>query len=151
MKGELTMNEVPTQQDADESVDAQVFSPTASVTIFAKLKWQSAKLLLAKGDKVRVAAYGNWKMNPQHTHTYGPDGCEFTAGSGYILPGYPAGCLCARIGNGTPFLIGSERDFVADSHGDLQFITNDHFTAGAPGGFHDNTGYVCVIITVKHG
>ncbi len=111
--------------------------------------WQSAKLPLAKGNKVHVKASGKWKMSPQHTRSYGPNGCEYAASKGYILPGYPAGCLCARIGKGEPFHIGSGRIFVADSQGDLQFITNDIPTVDSVGGFHDNTGYVRVIITVK--
>jgi hypothetical protein len=145
MKGEKMMNDSPN----DQIVEAQTFSPAACCIISANKMWQSAKLPLTKGDEVDVHAYGKWKMNPDHPRPYGPNGCEYAASKGYILPGDPAGCLCARIGKDDPFRIWSDRVFVADSQGDLQFITNDIPTVDSVGGFHDNTGQVRVIVIVK--
>jgi hypothetical protein len=65
-------------------------------------------------------------------------------GSECLLDGAPYGALIGKIGNGTPFLIGSTRWMTAAEGGTLYLAVNDNYIY-----YEDNSGTYTVTITIK--
>lgn len=109
---------------------------TKVVTVDAQTMWTNSNILANKGDVITVEASG--QVNGDIAQGYpaykwvGPDG--WGQQSPYIKPGskmmWVLGrtsymCLTGRIGDGTPFNVGSHYSFTSNSSGYLYFGVND--------------------------
>jgi hypothetical protein len=75
-----------------------------------------------------------------------PDGSpEIQPGSG-VVPIAPYGALVGMIGSGDPFIIGSNFQETAQSHGILKLLIND-----VPEQYTDNSGQFHVTIIITKG
>lgn len=97
--------------------------------------WADSGFYVEAGQEVTVTAYGQAVTAP--INVYGPGSVSGPDGQWHICPNYdnsppcamentPYGALVGKIGeDGTPFLIGSDYTFTADSSGDLYLAVND--------------------------
>jgi PKD repeat protein len=85
--------------------------------------WQSNGVSVTSGQAVTLTAPGTWTINATAYSAAGNSG-DMTTGGNVTLPGAPRGALLARIGSGTPFLVGTSKQFTADATGTLSFAPN---------------------------
>lgn len=112
----------------------------------------STGIQIRVGDTVSVLAKGTWTIG---LGDIGPDG-DIDRSSCAIV-GCPAdapfGALIGRIGDGAPFLIGSQKTFIAEASGVLFLGSNDNAKGTCFGDvgscYDDNKGELCVKVTVK--
>ncbi len=117
-----------------------------SKTVTAKDKWQSTGITAQASDKVKIEyKSGTWSIIPNENVTAA--GSSITAGSGYVLPGVKEGSLIGKIGNNSPFHIGTGATAPTSQTGILQLITNDDIDQSHGDGFADNSGSINVDIT----
>lgn len=116
-------------------------SRTVTVEILADAEWQNTGVIVKVGERVNMVASGTWSHKAEPY--YGPEGYE-KYDDGAPLPTAKVGSLIGRIGSGTPFFIGTEISFVANSEGHLQLSMND-----AVGTFGNNEGSLTVQIEVQ--
>ena len=95
------------------------------------------------GDTITISAEGQIRLSR--------NGRDFATAAGSTtgrravnapLPDAPAGALIARIGEGSPILVGERRTFRAQRSGRLYLSVNDDY-------FDDNTGQYNVMIDVE--
>lgn len=102
-------------------------------------QWIRSEIELAKGQRVRVNASGTVMLEGR-TST-GPDGLSNRRDSDAPMPNSNDGALIAVIGkdaNAPAFLIGSQKEFVADRDGMLYFTVNHWETRNTSGAFRVN-------------
>jgi len=107
--------------------------------IMANLEWQDS-ITVKAGQTISLSASGVWSHN-SGTDNYGPDGSSNTD-NGILLPSATVGVLIGRIGEGTPFVVGTSTTHTAETDGMLQLSINDW-------GFEGNTGSVMVQIGIQ--
>ena len=118
-----------------------------STVVSAKVaKWQSSGVAIQQGSAYRVTATGEWQVAPTCPKT-GPDGEPLYTVlcwniGGQLVAGVSHAALIGKVGHrGTPFSIGSRRQFTAHEDGFLYYMVND-----ASEWFADNTGRVTATI-----
>lgn len=118
--------------------DVQYCVTWQDVAVPADVAWTSSGYTLQAGERFSVSAQGSWTSG---TWTGGPDGDPGPAGGCY--PAWTANpySLIARIGNGTPFAVGSMHCGTAAESGVLQLGMND-----CPGILWDNSGQLTVSV-----
>lgn len=124
---------------------------TTSTVLAANAMWAATGVAVRAGDQLQIRAEGQWAaINPRQISAnvspfVGPDGYIRTAGAkGLLLESANRGALIGRIGeNGTPFLVGSSYQGVAEGDGAL-FVTMNEL----PGQFDDNNGRLGITISV---
>ncbi len=109
--------------------------------IYAYRDWQSTGIRIDYGDRVRIAATGEWLYTPDEFH--GPAGHpKFPAASFYPISSGAGGALIGRIGeSGARFIVGQAVNMQAHEHGILYLRINDDILS-------DNDGWVAVHIDV---
>lgn len=137
----LTMNDVPgIFWDNSGEVTATVgYCQTwEERQVPADVMWGTTSYTLEVGQKLVIKAEGTWTTG---SWTGDADGYGSSGGGNHILPNDSAYGLIARIGNGTPFFVGSEYIGVASAAGPLRLGMND-----VPGIFWDNSGALTVTV-----
>ncbi len=98
--------------------------------------WTDTGLDVAAGDAIGIRASGTvCYATSGTTLCYGPDGRDNIAPEGWALPGARELSLIARIGNGTPFFVGSAYVGTPSGSGRLYLGVND-----CAGCYGDNGG-----------
>ena len=137
-----------TYQDKVAIVDLMTVR-TVKTRVSASVEdWRDSGVRTEKGKAYRVSAKGQWRTYPSCNFT-GPDGiglykdwCVKSPLFPTIVAGYSHSSLIAKIGeSGEPFVVGAEKEFVADNDGVLLFRINDTLNAN-----FDNEGFVDVEI-----
>lgn len=115
----------------------------AEKRVYAYRDWQSAGVILHRGDRFTIRAEGEWLYTPVGGY-HGPEGHRiYRAPDFYPLPGPRGGCLIGRIGeDGQPFYVGRRYRSTAGSDGVLYLRINDDI-------LNDNKGSLIVTITVE--
>jgi serine/threonine protein kinase len=109
--------------------------------VLANAKWTQTSIDIEIGDYVRISVKGQWTNNKNRIEYYGPNGhSEWTNNS--LLPNVKIGTLIGRIGNNTPFIIGSSKSFTASHTGTLRLSMNDS-------NFTDNAGEMNVTVIIE--
>jgi hypothetical protein len=121
------------------------------VRVKANAAWVDSKALVTAGEKVNlktkgVAITAPLRQNPNSRS--GPAGQSWNMRCGeYVdapppcaLNNAPYGALVGKIGDGTPFLIGASKSFIAAGSGTLWFAVNDNLNF-----YDDNKGGFIVI------
>lgn len=104
--------------------------------------WTNSKILVTKGDSIRISATGRVSLGGGRFSTPAGDSSIFDVQR--LIPNEPTGALIAVIGddNNAFIFIGSKRDFTAPHSGMLFLGINE-------GNLDDNSGAYDVIIQVK--
>lgn len=129
---------------------------SATVYIPGSQGWVDTGLVVEAGQIISISASGsanqcgapnpNCTGNPDIDRMVGPDGnsayeqCAGQFGPCLITGLY--GALVARVGDGSPVLVGSGATFTADVSGTVYLGFNDHR-------YDDNTGGYSAVITVR--
>jgi hypothetical protein len=120
---------------------------TNTLAVPAQYPWTDTKIHLSVGDDLLLKASGTINVssgNPQFDNTPAGQGpadpqcignSDTPWGDDWIAEGLPCWSLIGRIGNGTPFFVGSEYLSVVKQPGELYLGVNDQ-----KGAFGDNSG-----------
>ena len=97
-------------------------------TVRPSSEWQDSLIRVSRGQRVVIDTEDTWSPDMRNQIVWcGADGVyNHTASEGYLLPGANVGVLLARIGEDTPFAVGSRHDFIADDDGILFFAMNEN-------------------------
>ncbi len=109
------------------------------VLVQANQPWNDAGLTVKKGDRVAFNTTG--QISFAQGQTAGPDGNPALRLPTYPVTAMPVGGLIGRVGNGTPFAIGSNaQPITMPNDGRLMLGVNDNE-------YGDNTGAFTVTVT----
>ncbi|MGX4727481.1 GMC family oxidoreductase [Pseudomonas corrugata] len=118
----------------------------AAAVVVADKGWQGTGVQI-DGVVPRRARWilGFWNASPDSGWVDGKGNPNYTAKSGYTLPGAAEGALIGRVGDsGTPFLIGDLAQIPAGQSGELQLCINDDLMGRYGAGLSDNQGALTV-------
>ena len=121
---------------------SSLWGQTTSITISALSQWTSTGVTITPEAAVTIEASGQWCGAPWSC--YGPEGTGGIAPSIFFAPGLSAGGLVGKVGNNSPFLVGSMCSFngLDNGTGTLYLAFNDDLT-----GYYNNSGTLDVTIT----
>ncbi len=109
-------------------------APAGSVLVQANQQWNDAGITVKKGDRVAFTTSG--RVSYGQAMTAGPDGENTVRRADYPVPAMPVGGLIGRVGNGTPFPIGSNsQPIVMPNDGRLMLGVNDNELGDNSGAF----------------
>lgn len=115
---------------------------TPGLVLSATQKWTNTKVTVSAGDDIGITADGQISVSP--TQTVGPAGdpsctpAQQYPGKAFPAPDLPCYSLIARIGNGTPFEIGT-RFLVANAAAGVLYLgINDNSVSGNSGSWNVN-------------
>ena len=106
--------------------------------------WQGTGVQVTAGDALAISVAGTqtWTNGGRAWTAAGDAADVLTQGANCPLTNAPRMALVGRIGaNGTPFLIGSQKDLVAASSGELYLAPNDYWYW-----LSDNVGLLTVAV-----
>jgi hypothetical protein len=111
-----------------------------AITVQANQPWTSTGITVKKGQRLTFQTTGEVQLSSDANDIAGADGAKSGRyAQNAALRQVLAGALIGRIGNGTPFGIGSQTSIVAPASGVLYLGINDD-------GFDDNRGNFQVIV-----
>jgi hypothetical protein len=111
-----------------------------TVHVDAKRPWTDTGLTVRRGERVTFNASGDIDIMSGAGMSAGPAGTTAVSAGRYPVQGASAGALIGRVGNGRPFLIGSNtQPIVMTDNGRLFLGINDN-------AFDDNSGAFTVSI-----
>jgi hypothetical protein len=114
-------------------------SPVAgAITVQANQAWTSTGITVRRGQTITFQTSGQVQLSDDANDIATADGARRYAANAPLRQ-VPAGALIGRIGNGTPFAIGSQTSIVAPASGLLFLGINDD-------GFGDNRGNYQVVV-----
>ncbi len=129
-------------------------SKVSKVRVDARSSWARTGVTLQKGDRVHIAAEGEWSANGKDA--CGAGGYPNTLKYGHIyleprnsprqIADRPYGMLLGRIGEGKPFAIGAQGTLTAPADGPLAFDINEITDEDKRS---DNRGQLNVTLTVS--
>lgn len=124
-----TVAPTPTPQDSTK---------VQTVSVPANVEWFSSGILVNAGQLFSIIASGSWTGNKNDYKREVVNGnangvTNLPLDSSVMMPNAPIHSLIGKIGNGTPFLIGSRFFGTAYATGVLYLSIND-----TPGSFGDN-------------
>jgi hypothetical protein len=115
---------------------------TPGIVLSATQKWTNTKVTVAAGDDIGITADGQISVSP--TETVGPAGdpsctpAQQYPGKAFPAPDLPCWSLIARIGNGTPFEVGT-RSLITNAAAGVLFLgINDNSVSGNSGSWNVN-------------
>lgn len=115
---------------------------TPGLVLSATQKWTNTKVTVAAGDDIGITADGQISVSP--TETVSPAGdpsctpAQQYPGKAFPAPDLPCYSLIARIGNGTPFEVGTRALITNASAGVLYLGINDNNVSGNSGTWNVN-------------
>ncbi len=110
------------------------------VRVDAKQGWTDTGMTVRSGDRIVFQASGEIQFGRFPGQTATPDGNPVERRATYPDPTVPVGALIGRIGNGTPFGIGTQtQPLVMPASGRLMLGVNDN-------DLEDNSGFFTVVI-----
>src|SRR5204863_6522998 len=115
--------------------------PAGAINVPANVGWTNTGIPVLRGQRIQFNAHGDVMISP--TASSGPGGSPAVTypTSRYPLQGAPAGALIGRVGNGAPFLIGTNTQPIAmPATGPLMLGINDDV-------LNDNSGSYSVSIS----
>jgi hypothetical protein len=113
---------------------------TPGLVLSATQKWTNTKVTVPAGDELGISADGQITASP--AGTVGPAGdpsctpARNYPGRAFPAPGLPCYSLIARIGNGTPFEVGTSALITAAASGVLFLGINDNSFSGNSGSWN---------------
>jgi len=111
-----------------------VAAPAGSVLVQANQQWNDGGITVKKGDRVAFSTSGQISIGPGMNA--GPDGDGTMHNPAYPVAAMAGGGLIGRVGNGTPFPIGSNsQPIVMPNDGRLMLGVNDNELADNSGAF----------------
>jgi len=111
-------------------------APAGSIQVQGNPPWTPTNITVKKGDLLVFSATGQITFGPNPGQSAGPDGNESMHRSDYPVPSLPVAALIGRVGNGTPFPIGSStQPIVMPDSGRLMLGNNDSQAADNSGAF----------------
>jgi hypothetical protein len=112
-----------------------------TVTVQGNEDWTSTNLDVRRGEILTITSSGQVRFSPQPNDTAQAAGAgRQRMGPNAPLPNAPKGALLGRIDQGTPFLIGAQRQVRMPEDGTLYLGVNDDMVS-------DNDGSLQVTIT----
>lgn len=120
---------------------AVAFASSSNIKVQSNADWQDTRITLKRGDKVNIVSSGTYKYDKS------APACSAVGLEGETMKNRPpcpklTPCaLVARVGFGEPFLIGAEKEFVAQELGNLSLRVNEQ-------PLYDNVGALDVEIVV---
>jgi hypothetical protein len=115
---------------------------TPGLVVSGTQDWTNTKVTVPAGDELGITAGGQITVSP--TETVGPAGdpsctpAQNYPGAAFPAPSLPCYSLIARIGNGTPFEVGTSALVTATSSGVLYVGINDDTFSGNSGSWTVN-------------
>jgi hypothetical protein len=122
----------------------------ATVTIQSTQSWQATGVNVT-GQQITTLTYvsGSWTANPS-TGMVGPNGnSKYKAKSGYTLAGANEGAMIGKVGNNSPFLVGTSCKAPSGQSGMLSMCINDDLNHKYGSGLSDNKGALTFTITTS--
>jgi hypothetical protein len=110
------------------------------VTVSATERWTDSGVTVRSGDLMTFEAEGTIQMSPDPNDSASPAGSRRSA-PGALVRQVSAGTLIARIGNGTPFVVGAQTRMRAPASGQLFLGVNDDYLG-------DNSGEFRVMVSI---
>jgi hypothetical protein len=113
---------------------------TPGLVLSATQKWTNTKVTIPAGDEVGISADGQITVSP--AETVGPAGdpsctpAQNYPGKNFPAPALPCYSLIARIGNGTPFEVGTSTLITNAASGVLYLGINDNSFSGNSGSWN---------------
>ena len=113
---------------------------TPGLVLSASQKWMNTKVTVPAGDELGISADGQITISP--TETVGPTGdpscipAQNYPGKAFPAPDLPCYSLIARIGNGTPFEVGTSTLITNAASGVLYLGINDNRVSGNSGSWN---------------
>ncbi len=114
-----------------------------SIVVPANQEWVDSGVFVSGGQRVCLAALGQWRVSIGAAPWSGPMGYPHACPPACAMPGANHAGLIARVGPNTPVFVGQQFVFYSLWSGNLQFEINDEM-----GAFGDNRGSVDVLIRV---
>ncbi len=109
-------------------------APAGSVLVQANQQWNDAGITVKKGDRVSFSTSG--QISYGQGMNAGPDGDGTLRKAEYPVAAMPVGGLIGRVGNGTPFPIGSNaQPIIMPNDGRLMLGVNDNEVGDNSGAF----------------
>ena len=113
------------------------------IVVDPRVRWTDTGIYVQAGDQVTIDADGTIQMSTNPSDTATPAGSALGRTAEQApLRSRSAGSLIARIGDGSPALIGAHRSVRAPASGELYLGVNDDY-------LDDNTGQYRVTVTVE--
>jgi hypothetical protein len=109
------------------------------ITVSSREQWTPTGITVRRGEPLSISASGEIKIGGPGNPSASPAGAGATDAAN-PTPSVPTGALFGRIGNGAPFLIGSQTRIQAPAAGQLFLGINDSY-------LQDNEGTFQVEIT----
>jgi serine/threonine protein kinase len=147
----LTLTATPTLTPTLTKTPKPYLSPvpiqhlSTEITVPADVLWFFSNITVNYGDKITITSSGTWYYG------YDPNYNSYSDANGsskydpnVILPKYPVGALIAKIGNCSPFFVGTQISFTSNCAGKFYFSMNDVTT-----NFADDSGYLNLKIVVN--
>jgi hypothetical protein len=106
-----------------------------TVRLAGTQRWVDSGIDVRRGDRLAFAVQGTITVNSNGAKV-GPDGTPGSRNARYPMPDAPLGALIGRVGNGAPFLIGSETGTMTmTASGALMIGINDDYLDDNGGAF----------------
>ena len=141
--GQLSRRELTNAElQSQESAGGAVGTSGRMVVVEAARGWVDTGITVRQGDRIGIDATGTVTLSNNGSDQSEPAGSrQGRRAQSAPLPNDPAGALIARINNGAPMLVGSQRTITANATGRLYLSVNDDF-------FQDNVGEYRVTVSV---
>jgi hypothetical protein len=115
--------------------------PAGAIPVPANVAWTDTGVTIRRADRLVFSSTGDVMISPTASSGVGGSPAVTNPSVRYPVQGAPAGALIGRVGNGTPFLIGSNTaPITVSGNGRLMVGINDDVLT-------DNTGQFYVTIT----
>jgi hypothetical protein len=106
------------------------------ITVQASQPWTDTGIIVARGERVQFQANGDITIGANMSSGVGGSPAATVPTSKYPVPTAPVGALIAKIGNGTPFLIGgNNQPITMPANGRLSLGVNDDHLADNSGAY----------------
>lgn len=141
---DLNRDGILSRREFNSVPDATLARDSATdIRVDPRERWNDSGVYVRAGDRINLNATGSIQMSIGDANDIATPGGSRTGrkAANAIFRDQAAGALIGRIGNGTPFFIGSTGQFTAQGTGQLYLGVNDDY-------LQDNTGEFIVSINV---
>jgi len=110
--------------------------PANAISVPANQGWTNTGVRVRRGMLIQFTGQGDVMISPTASSGVGGSPAVTNPGARYPLQGAPAGALIGRVGNGTPFLIGTNTQGIAmPGDGQLMLAVNDDVLSDNSGNY----------------